>query len=82
MSTCVRLGTLLSASQLTYRVLQVGNIDDFETYKEEKLRKDFGEHGEIELVNFLKEKQCCFVNFTNITNAVRYLRALVLSPRN
>ena len=34
----------------------VGNIGDFELFGEEKLKQDFGEHGEIELVNFLKEK--------------------------
>jgi len=61
------------------RHLQVGNIEDFEAYDEDKLRKDFGEYGEIELVNFLKEKQCCFVNFTNITNAVRRSFSLPLS---
>lgn len=53
------------------RNVYVGSIEDFETYSDEKLRTDFGEYGEIELINFLKEKQCAFVNFTNITNAVR-----------
>ena len=52
------------------RNVYVGNIEDHETYTDEKLRKDFGEYGDIELINSLKEKQCCFVNFTNITNAV------------
>lgn len=50
---------------------QVGNIEDFDVYSEDKLRKDFGEYGEIELVNALREKQCCFINFTNIANSVR-----------
>lgn len=52
------------------RNVYVGNIEDHELYTDEKLRKDFGEYGDIELINSLKEKQCCFVNFTNITNAV------------
>ncbi len=56
------------------RNVYVGSIEDFETYSDEKLRIDFGEYGEIELINFLKEKQCAFVNFTNITNAVRLSR--------
>ena len=38
------------------RNVYVGNIEDFDTYTEEKLKRDFGEYGEIELVNFLKEK--------------------------
>ena len=33
-----------------------------ETFSE-KLKRDFGEYGDIELVNFLKEKNCAFVNF-------------------
>lgn len=53
------------------RNVYVGNIEDHDLYTDEKLRKDFGEYGDIELINSLKEKQCCFVNFTNITNAVR-----------
>ncbi|CDO74699.1 hypothetical protein BN946_scf184847.g7 [Trametes cinnabarina] len=53
------------------RNVYVGNIEDFDTFTEEKLRRDFGEYGEIELVNFLKEKNCAFVNFTNISNAIK-----------
>ena len=53
------------------RNVYVGNIEDFDYYSEEKLRRDFGEYGEIELVNTLREKQCAFVNFTNIASAVR-----------
>ncbi|KAI0753188.1 hypothetical protein C8Q80DRAFT_1217425 [Daedaleopsis nitida] len=53
------------------RNVYVGNIEDFDTFIEEKLKRDFGEYGEIELVNFLKEKNCAFVNFTNIANAIK-----------
>lgn len=53
------------------RNVYVGNIEDFEVYTEEKLKRDFGEYGDIELVNFLKEKNCAFVNFTNISNALK-----------
>ncbi|PIL33647.1 hypothetical protein GSI_04270 [Ganoderma sinense ZZ0214-1] len=53
------------------RNVYVGNIEDFDTFTEEKLKRDFGEYGEIELVNFLKEKNCAFVNFTNIANAIK-----------
>ena len=38
------------------RNVYVGNIEDFDTFNEEKLKRDFGEYGDIELVNFLKEK--------------------------
>ena len=53
------------------RNVYIGNIEDFDYYNENKLRHDFGEYGEIELVNTLSEKQCAFVNFTNIANSVR-----------
>ncbi|GAA5972200.1 hypothetical protein JCM11641_002355 [Rhodosporidiobolus odoratus] len=62
------------------RNVYVGNIEDFEAYTEEKLRKDFGEYGEIELVNSLKEKQCCFINFTNITNAIKAIEGIKQHP--
>lgn len=38
------------------RNVYVGNIEDFDAFNEEKLKRDFGEYGDIELVNFLKEK--------------------------
>ena len=45
------------------RNVYVENIEDFELFGEEKLKRDFGEHGEIEFVNFLKEKCVCSVQF-------------------
>lgn len=50
----------------------MGNIEDFDKYTVEKLRNDFGEYGEIEMINSLREKQCCFINFTNIANSVSH----------
>ena len=58
------------------RNVYIGNIEDFETFSEEKLKRDFGEYGEIELVNFLKEKNCAFVNFTNISNAIKAIEGI------
>ncbi|ORY02906.1 hypothetical protein K493DRAFT_297702 [Basidiobolus meristosporus CBS 931.73] len=51
------------------RNVYIGNIDDSIT--EEKLKQDFSVFGEIELVNTLKDKNCAFVNFTNILSAVK-----------
>ena len=42
----------------------------------ERLRADFAEYGEIELVNALREKSCAFVNFTNIANAIKAIEAV------
>ncbi|EJD46961.1 hypothetical protein AURDEDRAFT_113577 [Auricularia subglabra TFB-10046 SS5] len=62
------------------RNVYIGNIEDFEVYTEEKLKRDFGEYGDIELVNFLKEKNCAFVNFTNISNALKAIDNIKTKP--
>ncbi|CAG9944585.1 unnamed protein product [Clonostachys rosea f. rosea IK726] len=56
------------------RNVYIGNLD--ETWTEERLRQDFTEFGEIELVNALREKSCAFVNFTNIANAIKAIEAI------
>ena len=56
------------------RNVYVGNLD--EAWTEERLRQDFSEYGEIELINTLREKSCAFVNFTNIANAIKAIEAV------
>jgi hypothetical protein len=46
----------LSVHSGATRNVYIGNIEDFSSFSEDKLKRDFGEYGEIELVNFLKEK--------------------------
>ncbi|KAG0325910.1 hypothetical protein BGZ99_010437 [Dissophora globulifera] len=46
----------------------------------EKLRQDFSEFGEVEMVNILKEKNCGFVNFTNILSAVKAVESIHMRP--
>ncbi|KAF8575220.1 hypothetical protein K439DRAFT_1370433 [Ramaria rubella] len=58
------------------RNVYIGNVEDYDTFSEEKLRRDFGEYGDIELINFLKEKNCAFVNFTNISNAIKAIDSI------
>ncbi|KAF9812588.1 hypothetical protein IEO21_06110 [Rhodonia placenta] len=62
------------------RNVYIGNIEDFDTFNEERLKRDFGEYGDIELVNFLKEKNCAFVNFTNISNAIKAIDGIKNKP--
>lgn len=62
------------------RNVYIGNIEDPDVLTEEKLRKDFGEHGEVELVNSLREKNCAFVNFCNIQNAIKAIEAMKAHP--
>ncbi|KAJ9624133.1 hypothetical protein H2203_005583 [Taxawa tesnikishii (nom. ined.)] len=64
----------LAVSGGASRNVYIGNLD--ETWSEERLRQDFSEYGEIELVNALREKSCAFVNFTNIANAIKAIEAV------
>lgn len=64
----------LAVSGGASRNVYVGNLD--ESWTEERLRQDFSEYGEIELVNTLREKSCAFVNFINISNAIKAIEAI------
>ncbi|KAL4896250.1 hypothetical protein BDV59DRAFT_131665 [Aspergillus ambiguus] len=64
----------LAVSGGASRNVYVGNLD--ESWAEERLRQDFSEYGEIELVNTLREKSCAFVNFTNIANAIKAIEGM------
>lgn len=64
----------LAVSGGASRNVYIGNLD--ESWTEERLRGDFSEYGEIELVNALREKSCAFVNFTNIANAIKAIEAM------
>lgn len=64
----------LAVSGGASRNVYIGNLD--ESFTEERLRQDFSEYGEIELVNSLREKSCAFVNFTNIANAIKAIEAI------
>lgn len=62
------------------RNVYIGNVEDFEMFNEERLKRDFGEYGDVELVNYLKEKNCAFVNFTNISNAIKAIEGIKNKP--
>ncbi|KAI9804426.1 MAG: hypothetical protein M1825_001325 [Sarcosagium campestre] len=64
----------LAVSGGASRNVYIGNLD--ESWTEERLRQDFAEYGEIELVNALREKSCAFVNFTNIANAIKAIEGI------
>lgn len=38
---------------------------------ENQLRKDFSQYGEIEQINFLSDGHCCWINFMNISSAIK-----------
>ena len=56
------------------RNVYLGNIND--TITEEKLKQDFSEYGEIELINIIPDKSIAFVNFTDILSAVKAVEGI------
>ncbi|CAO3574509.1 unnamed protein product [Mortierella alpina] len=46
----------------------------------DSLRKDFSEYGEIEQINVFKEKNCAFVNFTDVLSAVKAVEDIQSKP--
>ncbi|ORY83913.1 hypothetical protein BCR37DRAFT_345996 [Protomyces lactucae-debilis] len=68
--TALALAVGAGASRNVY----IGNIEDSLT--EEQIKADFSEFGEIELVNSLREKQCAFVNFTNLASAIKAIEGI------
>jgi RNA recognition motif-containing protein len=61
-SGTIHPATAMAVQAGASRNVYVGAITDFDTFTDDKLRRDFGEYGDIELVNFLKEKNAAFVN--------------------
>lgn len=62
------------------RNVYVGNVEDFDLHTVDKLKRDFSEYGETELVNTFKEKSCAFINFCNIQNAIKAIEAMKNHP--
>lgn len=61
----------LAVSNGASRNIYIGNITDFNFYNPRKLREDFSKFGDIEQINYLEEKNCAFINFVNIANAIK-----------
>lgn len=61
----------LAVSNGASRNIYVGNITNFEYFNYQKLREDFSTFGDIEQINYLEEKNCAFINFVNIANAIK-----------
>ncbi|ODQ78047.1 hypothetical protein BABINDRAFT_163079 [Babjeviella inositovora NRRL Y-12698] len=70
----------LAVSNGASRNIYVGNIADFASFSADKLRADFGAFGAMEQINFLKEKNCAFVNFVNIADAIKAIDGVKSLP--
>ncbi|CCC71414.1 hypothetical protein NCAS_0H01040 [Naumovozyma castellii] len=77
----------LAVSNGASRNVYIGNINfekdamrDPRIFTEDSLRKLFRQYGEVEQINFLPEKNCCFINFTNISNAILALDKIKSNP--
>lgn len=64
------------------RNIYIGGLDKIGdiNFSKEKLYDDFKEFGEIEQINFFQERHCCFVNFTNISNAIKAIDGIRNNP--
>lgn len=59
---------------LASRNVYIGSIDDLMT--ESRLLRDFGDFGDIELINIIPDKNIAFVNFTDILSAIRAVEVM------
>jgi RNA recognition motif-containing protein len=64
------------------RNIYIGGLDKIPEiqFNKDKLYNDFKEFGEIEQINFFQERHCCFVNFTNISNAIKAIDGIRSNP--
>lgn len=64
------------------RNIYIGGLDKIPeiVFSKEKLFNDFKEFGDIEQINFFQERHCCFVNFTNISNAIKAIDGIRNNP--
>ncbi|CCD24843.1 Nab6p NDAI_0E00270 [Naumovozyma dairenensis CBS 421] len=56
-----------------------------EKYKlpsEQQLRFDFNKYGPIEQINYLSDSHCCWVNFMNITSAIKLVEDVNNNPKD
>lgn len=72
LSPAIAMAVQAGASRNVY----IGNIENPDELTEDRLREDFSEHGDVELVNSLREKNCAFVNFCSIQNAIKAIEAM------
>lgn len=70
----------LAVSNGASRNIYIGNLNNFEFYNPRKLREDFSKFGDIEQINYLEEKNCAFINFVNIANAIKAIDGIKLFP--
>ncbi|CAM9010326.1 unnamed protein product [Wickerhamomyces anomalus] len=71
----------LAVSSGASRNIYIGNIDvENPKFSKEELREKFQEFGEIEQINYLLEKNCVFINFTNISNAILAIDKIKIDP--
>lgn len=67
----------LAVSNGASRNVYIGNVNFAEDserespiFTESSLRSIFQQWGEVEQINHLPERNCCFINYTNISNAI------------
>lgn len=67
----IALAVTVGASRNVYIGVKEGDEETNVVPDEPTLRRDFARYGEIEHINFFKDGYCAFVNFINITSAMK-----------
>lgn len=76
----IALAVTAGASRNVYLGLRNGQVEDETTRKpiipsEDELRLDFSRIGGLEQINFYHNKECAFLNFLNISDAIKVVHA-------
>ncbi|CAL1195612.1 unnamed protein product [Candida parapsilosis] len=76
----IALAVTAGASRNVYLGLRNGQVEDETTRKpiipsEDELRSDFSRIGGLEQINFYHNKECAFLNFLNISDAIKVVHA-------
>ncbi|KAJ7189076.1 hypothetical protein C8R46DRAFT_1184292 [Mycena filopes] len=62
------------------RSVYIEHVEDFEVFSEERLKADFGQFGDIERVELVKEEGAVFVDLTNISDAIKAVDSIKDRP--
>ncbi|CAO3648270.1 unnamed protein product [Cunninghamella echinulata] len=76
--TAIPTPTLIAIQQGASRNIYLGGTEN--KFTVDQLRQDFAEFGDMELISILPEKNCAFVNFTNINSAMKAVKGIKSKP--
>lgn len=76
--TAIPAATLTAIQHGATRNIYLGGTEN--KFTVEQLRNDFIEFGDLELISILPEKNCAFINFNNVTSAMKAIKGIRSNP--